>query len=113
MGKQTYHIDFWPGLEIRIDSEAGKGILGSPCGVSVGFLLATHKWPLGNLVVRKLRVFELDGYFFMGIGGRQPVCLCWEVGPGYRVVDGGGGPGKAEGGCVGERGRRLKGLEGL
>lgn len=87
LGKQAHDLDFWPGLEVPVTSEAGQGLLGSPCGQSVGFLLATHKEQLGHLEVKQIRIFEQESRIFFE---SVPLSLYWEIGPVAPVVDVGG-----------------------
>lgn len=78
LSKKTHDLDFWPGIEVPITSEAAQGLLGSPCGQSVGYLLATHKEQLGHLEVKSIRIFEQESRIFID---SVPLSLYWDIGP--------------------------------
>jgi hypothetical protein len=78
IGKQEWNIKGWPGLEFGVSTDAGRALLGSPCGASVGYLLATHKSPLGNLAVVKIRIFMPDSLAFQY--DVDPISIYWQIG---------------------------------
>jgi hypothetical protein len=73
-----HSFDDWPGYRVPMESDQWKAILGSPCGAAVGFFLATHKYPFGQLQVKSIRLFEVESYAFVET---IPPCIYWEIGP--------------------------------
>jgi hypothetical protein len=48
----------WPGVNIPMSDEKGRAVLGTPNGVGIAYLLATHKAQLGQLTVESVRVWS-------------------------------------------------------
>jgi hypothetical protein len=66
----------WPGHEWRMDSNAGKALLGAPVGRWAGYFLMQHKRQLGgNKFISKVRVFK------SGKEGSWPYILFYVDGP--------------------------------
>jgi hypothetical protein len=64
----------WPGLIISMNEERGRAILGTPHGLGVAYLLATHKLHLGEKAIKSVRIWwhsELGSSLF----------AAYEIGP--------------------------------
>jgi hypothetical protein len=48
----------WPGKTIPMSDERGQAILGTPNGVGVAYLLATHKAQMGQKTVESVQVWS-------------------------------------------------------
>ncbi|ORY17260.1 hypothetical protein BCR34DRAFT_51085 [Clohesyomyces aquaticus] len=66
----------YPGVSFSMDADEGKGILGSPNGVGIGYMLVQHKETLGNLEVTKVDTFLSAGYVHLP----EP-CFLFHIGP--------------------------------
>ncbi|KAF1844111.1 uncharacterized protein K460DRAFT_262190, partial [Cucurbitaria berberidis CBS 394.84] len=47
----------WPGYRIRLDTEVGKALLGTPNGRAVPYFLSQHRATLGHKVVVEMDIF--------------------------------------------------------
>ncbi|KAF1995728.1 hypothetical protein P154DRAFT_610155 [Amniculicola lignicola CBS 123094] len=74
---QISYVSPWPGIQVAADGDAGKGLLGTPTGVGVGFMLAQHKDVLGNRTVKGVRVFEGNSIAWEQ---RTPPMIYWSIG---------------------------------
>ena len=54
----TFRSIRWPGLIIPMSDERGQAILGTPNGVGVAYLLATHKAQLGEKTIESVHVWS-------------------------------------------------------
>ena len=55
----------WPGKELFTDTEAGKGLLGSPNGLGIGLFLAQHKsiFQSQRMTIKSITVWNMNMMF--------------------------------------------------
>ena len=70
----------WPGATISMSTEQGRAILGTPNGVGVAFLLATHKAQLGQKTVESVHVWTRQIYRSTGVSSQ--LYAVFKIGPG-------------------------------
>ncbi|KAL5374125.1 hypothetical protein DPSP01_012186 [Paraphaeosphaeria sporulosa] len=88
----------WPGLWVPITVDAGRAILGSPVGKTLGYFLVQHKQKLGNMWVDGVVIFQGDtmhGSACLAFHIRQPAprpLTILEINPLDPIGDPMGGP---------------------
>jgi hypothetical protein len=63
----------WPGVTISMRSEIGRAVLGTPNGVGVAYLLATHKAQLGQKTVESVHLWSRPPKYFYAVFKIGPV----------------------------------------